>query len=96
MESEIPISSSELEVKKNGNGVEAFRQLYNETADVLHFYAPDKDLRTERTGIHGRLEIYLNNSLIGYDNFNFEKENQRNTFAGHIFKNKDFRLQLGQ
>lgn len=88
MESEIPISSSELEVKKNGNGVEAFRQLYNETADVLHFYAPDKDLRTERTGIHGRLEIYLNNSLIGYDNFNFEKENQRNTFAGHIFKSR--------
>ena len=85
MENEILISST-LEVRKNGKGVEAVRQIQNANRDILQFYAPEKDLRKEKTGIHGRIELYLNTFLLGYDNFNFEKGGQRKSFAGDIFK----------
>ena len=85
MENEIIISSS-LEVRKNGKGVEAVRQIQNANRDILQFYAPEEDLRKEKTGIHGRIELYLNTFLLGYDNFNFEKGGQRKSFAGDIFK----------
>ena len=70
----------------NGKGVEAIRQIQNANRDILQFYAPEKDLQPEKTGIHGRLELYLNNFLLGYDHFNFDKATQRKSFAGEIFK----------
>ena len=80
------IHTQTLEVRKNGSGVEAYRQIKNQ--NLLHFYAPEKDLRQEKTGIHGRLEVYLNDELVGYDNFNFEKSAQRKAFCGDLVKDK--------
>jgi len=58
----------------------------------LDFIAPFDNLRSERTGIHGEVEVHLNKRLLTRDNFNFDKDVQRGHLAGAankrtIFKN---------
>ena len=58
----------------------------------LDFIAPFDNMRPERTGIHGEVELHLNKRLLTRDNFNFDKDPQRGHFAGAankrtIFKN---------
>jgi len=58
----------------------------------LDFIAPFDNLRSERTGIHGEVEVHLNKKLLTRDNFNFDKDVQRGHLAGAankrtIFKN---------
>ena len=58
----------------------------------LDFIAPFDNLRSERTGIHGEVEVHLNKRLLTRDNFNFDKDVQRGHLAGSankrtIFKN---------
>ncbi len=43
----------------------------------LDFIAPFDNMRTDKTGIHGEVELYLNKSLIARDNINFDKRNGR-------------------
>ena len=43
----------------------------------LDFIAPFDNLRSEKTGIHGEVELHLNKSLIARDNINFDKRNGR-------------------
>jgi len=57
----------------------------------LDFIAPSEGLRTERTGEHGKLELYLNRNLVARDNFNFEKGAQRQSFAGSANKHSNFK-----
>jgi len=58
----------------------------------LDFIAPFDNLRSEKTGIHGEVELHLNKRLLTRDNFNFDKDVQRGHLAGSankrtIFKN---------
>jgi len=58
----------------------------------LDFIAPFDNLRSEKTGIHGEVELHLNKRLLTRDNFNFDKDVQRGHLAGAankrtIFKN---------
>ena len=70
----------------NGTGVVASRRLVNPERDVIKFYG--QDLRPSRgsTGVHGKLELFVNDELVVFDNFNFEKLAQRKSFAGEAFK----------
>jgi hypothetical protein len=79
---------STLNLSLNGKGVEAYRILPTANRDTFYFYAPSEDIRPSSgsTGVHGKLELYLNNELIQFDNFNFHKLAQRKTFAGEVFK----------
>ena len=56
----------------------------------LDFIAPSASLRTEKTGEHGELKLYLNKRLVTRDNFNFEKGGQRQSFAGMANKRTIF------
>tara|TARA_R110002020_G_scaffold442901_1_gene654139 strand:+ start:483 stop:1832 length:1350 start_codon:yes stop_codon:yes gene_type:complete len=56
----------------------------------LDFIAPSDSLRTEKTGEHGELKLYLNKRLVTRDNFNFEKGGQRQSFAGMANKRTIF------
>ena len=87
MENET-LTYSTLKLSLNGKGVEAYRILPTANRDTFHFYAPTKDIRpsTNSTGVHGKLELYLNNELIQFDNFNLHKLTQRKSFAGEVFK----------
>ena len=75
-----------LETSMNGTGVVASRRLVNPERDVIKFYG--QDLRPSRgsTGVHGKLELFVNDELVVFDNFNFEKLAQRKSFAGEAFK----------
>ena len=78
---------SYLEASMNGSGkVEASRKLVNPEGDVIRITAEDLRPSKGSTGVHGKLDLYLNDELVVYDNFNIEKLNQRKIFSGEVFK----------
>jgi len=48
-----------------------------------------RDARHERTGIHGRAIIALNEKVLGYHSFNLEKDDERDRFARRCWKRMD-------
>ena len=81
-----------LETSMNGSGtVEASRKLINPAGDVIRITAEDLRPSKGSTGVHGRVDLYLNDELIVYDNFNIEKLTLRKSFAGEVFKDSRLR-----
>ena len=78
---------SYLETSMNGSGkVEASRKLVNPAGDVIRITAEDLRPSKGSTGVHGKLDLYLNDELVVYDNFNIEKLTLRKVFSGEVFK----------
>tara|TARA_R100000234_G_C4994409_1_gene177120 strand:- start:146 stop:1420 length:1275 start_codon:yes stop_codon:yes gene_type:complete len=45
-----------------------------------------KDFRTDRTGVHAQIQVYLNRNQVAYDNINIEKIDQRAKLAREAYK----------
>jgi len=47
------------------------------------------EIRRERTGVHGRIVIFLDDQHRGFDNINLEKGDQRNRFCREVYRTLD-------
>ena len=57
---------------------------------LLHLVAPQDDIRPEKTGVHGQIDVMLDQRMIAYDSFNWSKQGQRGPFAGYVTKKRSF------
>ena len=58
---------------------------------LLHLVAPQEDIRPEKTGIHGQIDVILDQRMIAYDSFNWSKQSQRGPFSGYVTKKPAFK-----
>ena len=88
------LPSNQIKVEKvttlEGEIYQAVRVLTSPGNDVVKFIAPVEEIEPSKTGIHGLLDIYVNDQLVSTDNFNLEKNAQRKTFAGDTSREEPF------
>ena len=93
------LSNQTINVEKittlEGEIYQAIRGLDSPGRDVIKFIAPVEEVEPSKTGIHGLLDIYVNDQLVSTDNFNLEKNAQRKTFAGDTSREEPFMKMQG-
>lgn len=72
-----------LAVQVDGAAVIAQR-IVGETGNIISFRA--ERVREERTGVHGRLAITVDDTLISWSNFNCERDEERVRLANSAYK----------
>jgi len=86
--------SNQVNVEKittlEGEIYQAKRVLDSPGHDEVKFIAPVEEIEPSKTGIHGLMDIYVNDQLVSTDNFNLEKNAQRKTFAGDTSREEPF------